>query len=245
MKRRTFLAGAVLSFPRLSLAAQPLTLQARDGGLVYGEYMRAEGARRGVILLFHMAGSNRGEYAPIAPELARLGWDTIAIDQRSGGSLWGRANETVQHRRGSTDFNATLPDLEAALAYTAEGGRRDRVLVWGSSYSAALVFVLAAAHPQDVAGVLAFSPDEFIVGHSIRAAAAKLVCPIFVTSADDPGEVAAARDIIAAAPARLKCQFVPKYGIHGSSTLRQDDNPQGFAENWEAVRGFLDTVATI
>jgi hypothetical protein len=28
--------------------------------------------------------------------LTALGFDVLAIDQRSGGSLWGHANETVQ-----------------------------------------------------------------------------------------------------------------------------------------------------
>jgi dienelactone hydrolase len=136
-------------------------------------------------------------------------------------------------------------DLEAALAAVPSVSAGGRIMLWGSSYSAALVFLLAASHPQNVAGVLAFSPGEFIPGHNIRAASAKLTCPIFVTSADDPGEVAAAREIIGASPARLRRQFVPHHGTHGSSTIRQDSNPAGAAETWQAVRDFLDAARAI
>jgi hypothetical protein len=37
------------------------------------------------ILLSHQAGSNRAEYAPIAPRLVKPGFNCLAIDQRSGG----------------------------------------------------------------------------------------------------------------------------------------------------------------
>ena len=242
-RRHLLAAGAALAVPGFARAAEPLVLRARDGASVYAERVPATGRRRGIILLFHMAGSNRGEYAPIAPELARLGWDSIAIDQRSGGALWGRGNETARRLGTESDYLAALPDLEAALAHAVATGGGAKVLVWGSSYSAALVFLLAAAHPQDVGGVLAFSPGEYIEGRSIRGAAAKLACPVFVTSANDPGEVSAARDIIAASPSRLKRQFVPRNGTHGSATLRQDSNPRGQAECWQAVRGFLESAA--
>ena len=170
--RRSILAAA-LAWPTTataSEASEALTFRTADNVTIFATKTAATTPKRGTILLFHMAGSNRAEYAPIAPELARLGWDSIAIDQRSGGTLWGKPNETVQHRGPSTDFAAAIPDLEAALTNAGPG----KTLIWGSSYSAALVFLLAAAHPAQIAGLLAFSPGEFIAGHSIRTAA-----PIF------------------------------------------------------------------
>ena len=238
MRRRALIAAAAsLAWP--ARAAEPVRFTARDGVTVHGERVAAIGKRSGTILLFHMAGSNRGEYAPIAPHLATLGWDSVAIDQRSGGPAWGRANETAR-AGGDPGFLAALPDLEAALATTA--GQSGKVVVWGSSYSAALVFLLAATHPGDIAALLAFSPGEYIAGRSVRDAAARVTCPVFVTSADDPGEVTAAREIIAAARSPLKRQFVPRQGAHGSATLRADSNPRGQAEVWQAVRGFLAEV---
>ena len=235
--RRTLLA-ATLALPATAHATDALTFRTTDNVTIFATKTTAIGPRHGTILLFHMAGSNQAEYTPIAPQLAKLGWDSIAIDQRSGGTLWGKPNQTVQHRGPSTDFAAAIPDLEATLANAGPG----KTLIWGSSYSAALVFLLAAAHPAQIAGLLAFSPGEFIAGHSVRAAAAKLTCPIFVTSAADPGEIAAARTILAAAPSTRKTQFVPRDGVHGSSTLRADSNPSGVTENWQAVKGFLESV---
>ena len=237
INRRTLLA-ATLALPTTARAAETRTFRTSDNVTIYATKTAATAPKRGTILLFHMAGSNRAEYTPIAPELAKLGWDSIAIDQRSGGTLWGQPNETVNHRGPSTDFAAAIPDLEAALTNAGPG----KILIWGSSYSAALVFLLAAAHPTQIAGLLAFSPGEFIAGHSIRAAASKLTCPILVTSAADAREIAAARTILAAAPSARRTQFVPRHGVHGSSTLRADSNPSGVTENCQAVKGFLESI---
>jgi dienelactone hydrolase len=136
-------------------------------------------------------------------------------------------------------------DLEAALVWAKSSGRSGPVIVWGSSYSAALVFLLAAKHPQDVKALLAFSPGEYLAGaSSMRSAAAQLSIPIFVTSAKESGEVAQAKAILDAAPARQKVQFVPHIaGVYGSSTLRSDRNPKGAEENWAAVKAFLASLA--
>ncbi|HXD14369.1 MAG TPA: alpha/beta fold hydrolase [Xanthobacteraceae bacterium] len=223
----------------------PVSFIASDNVTIFADYYGGRDAGRPLILLFHQAGSNRAEYAPIAPMLTTLGFDALAIDQRSGGSLWGRANETVQHLGRSEDYDAALHDLEAALVWAKSSGRSGPVIVWGSSYSAALVFLLAAKHPQDVKALLAFSPGEYLAGaSSVRSAAAQLSIPIFVTSAKESGEVAQAKAILDAAPARQKVQFVPHIaGVHGSSTLRSDRNPKGAEENWAAVKAFLASLA--
>jgi hypothetical protein len=89
--------------------------------------------------------------------------------------------------------------------------------------------------------VLAFSPNEYLDGpHTVHVAAAKVSVPIFVTSARDGDEITAAKSILAVSPAQQKTQFVPRIaGVHGSSTLREDKNRGGAAENWRAVEEFL------
>lgn len=238
MRRRILLASLATLLP-IQARAETVTLRARDGLAIEGELTRATAARRGIILLFHMAGSNRGEYTPIAPELARLGWDALAIDQRSGGPLWGRQNTTARKLRSEPDYIDALPDLEAALDFATTHAAGQPILALGSSYSAALVFLLAQAHPGRLAALLAFSPGEYLPGHSVRGAAAAFPGPVFVTSASDPSEIAASRAILAAAPSPRKRQFVPRTGTHGAGTLRQDTNPSGQTENWAALRDFL------
>jgi alpha-beta hydrolase superfamily lysophospholipase len=237
--RRAALA-ALLPLPAL---AAPQELRAADGLALTAELVAATAPRRGTLLLFHQAGSNLGEYAPIQPELARLGFDSLALDQRSGGDGWGRRNQTAARVGRDPGYRAALPDLQAALAWARGRDARGRVLVWGSSYSAALVFLLAAEAGPGVSALLAFSPGEYLAGVSVRAAAARVRCPAFVTSASDAEEERAAATLLEAVPGAPKRQHRARAGLHGSATLRADRNPRGAAENWAAVTAFLAEVA--
>jgi len=230
----------------VSAAAEDVVLTARDGTKVFGQVWRADGERPPVILAFHMAGSNHAEYSTIGPRLSAAGFDVLAIDQRSGGPLFGANNKTVAALGHSTSYAATLPDLEAALDWGRMQAKGAPVLVWGSSYSAALVFVLAAGSGADIAGILAFSPGEYLAGdRPVQAAAAKLKIPVYVTQAKDREEIEAARAILASVGGGDTMQYLPKVaGIHGSSTLREDADPHGAAENWQAVLSFLQRFKT-
>ena len=222
--------------------SEPIELTAADGVRVLGDLYEARGPERGVVVLFHQAGSNAAEYAPIAPRLAAHGLTCLAIDQRSGGRMWGRGNRTVAHRGRSTDFLSAYPDLEAALAWARTRRPGGPVLVWGSSYTAALVLRLAAEHAGEIDAVLSFSPGEYLgPGEPVREWASKVRQPLFVTSA--PGrEVAAAARIIEASPSPAKEQFVAEKGVHASSILREDRNPGATAPVWRAVEGFVERV---
>jgi dienelactone hydrolase len=235
-----FLSGAA-SMNADSTDARPLTLRASDGVSVYAWDYPAAGKTLPAILLFHQAGSNHAEYSTIAPRLAALGYRAAAIDQRSGGRMWGQSNRTAAKFGRDVGYRAALPDLEAALEWPPLQGLPRKSIVWGSSYSAALVFLLAAKHPSAVAAVMAFSPGEYLGdSHSVKDAAAKVQAPVFITCAQDSEEIAAARAIAEAVPGSSAVQFVPKRGgVHGSSTLRQDRNPGGAKENWQAVEKFL------
>lgn len=213
---------------------QAVAFEAADGVKIFGTLYLAQKARP-IILLFHQAGANRGEYEDVAPGLVGLGFNALAIDQRSGGTLFDRRNQTVARLQGTTGYtyDEALPDLEAAVAWAEREGY-ETVIVWGSSYSAALVFLLAEANPE-LAGVLAFSPGEYLTDpQAVTVAAAKVRVPVFITSsrfeADDAkaifGEVASA----------AKVQFIPEgFGAHGSTALSSGDS----VEYWRAVEAFL------
>ena len=131
-------------------AQVPITARTMDGVTIHGEpYFGGLDSGAPLVLLFHQGGSNgRGEYAPIAHWLNDVGFRAIAWDQRRGGDRLGASNRTVE---GSTldepSYCDVYPDLVAALQYVASRGLADRVVAWGSSYSGALVFRLAAEHP--------------------------------------------------------------------------------------------------
>lgn len=222
-------------------APKAVQLKAPDGVTVYGTYYPVA-APRALILLFHQAGSSSGEYADIAPRLQREGFAALAIDQRVGGNLYG-ANRTMAAFKGKADYLGALPDLEAALAWGKAKGMP--VVLWGSSYSASLVFLLANAADAkgSVKAVMAFSPGEYFTDKKmVGAAAAKVTVPVFVTSANTMEEEAEAKAIVSATPSTDRQQYIPRTGIHGSSTLNSTKNPGGADENWTAVLAFLKRV---
>jgi dienelactone hydrolase len=240
--REALLASLLLA---CSAWAAPVTLTAKDGLKVYGEYVSPpKGSQKPLVVLFHQAHANKSEYAPIQPKLKALGYGSLAIDQRSGGELFGADNQTAAQLKSPASYQAAMPDLEAALAYGVAHSPSHQVIVWGSSYSAALAFPLVAAHPKEVRALFAFSPGEYFdeAPKMIRTAAAKVTVPIFVTSAPSEDEVSQARAILAASPSKTKKQFVPKEGVHGASILREDRDPKGANAAWGAVKAFLARV---
>lgn len=220
---------------------EPVTLTAADGVKIFGEFWPAAAPQAPLILAFHQAGSSHAEYTPLAPRLNRAGFHVLAIDQRSGGIEFGGRNKTVAALGRSSSYDAALPDLEAALAWGKAKAGGAPVLVWGSSYSAALVFRLAAKHPADVAGLLAFSPGEYLGKKNAVSAAAQAVrVPVFIDQSIDADEIEQSRVILQATASQDKTQFVPaRAGVHGSATLRTDRNAAGAEENWAAVLAFL------
>jgi dienelactone hydrolase len=229
-------------------APQAVTLTAPDGVVVYGTYYPASNARA-LILLFHQAGSSKDEYVSIAPQLQRAGYAALAIDQRVGGALYGK-NQTMagySQRNGgkAEDYLGALPDLEAALAWAKDKAQGKPILLWGSSYSASLVFLVAASKSAEgsVKGVLAFSPGEYFGDKKmVENAAAKVTVPVFVTSANTLEEEQEAKAILSATKSTDRQQLIPKAGVHGSSTLIAAKNPGGSDDNWQAVLAFLKRV---
>ena len=226
--------------PVASTSSGAVVLAAKDGVKIFGTFYRAANPPKATILLFHQAGSGKGEYARIAPRLAAAEYDALAIDQRSGGNLYGE-NQTVAALGRSADYLSAQADLQAAVDWARIRNRP--VILWGSSYSSSLVFLIAAKNPR-IAAVIAFSPGEYFDDKRLVArAAAKLAVPVYLTSASDAGEIAAAGAIARAVPGQRATQYVPQVGIHGSSTLIFARNQKGAEANWQAVLAFLGKVA--
>ena len=224
------------------IQGRPVWLQASDKLNVKGVYYRADHPKA-IIVLFHQAGSSKGEYATIAPKLVEAGYSALAIDQRAGGGMYG-TNETVEHMPGGWKHSMedAQADMEGAVQWAGRFGKP--IILWGSSYSASLVIPLANAYRGQVKAVLSFSPGEYFPDKQrIGRAAADLQAPIFITSAADPDEEAKAGAIAARVPDHLATLYVPKAGVHGSSTLIAARDPDGAVANWNAVIAFLDKLS--
>ena len=192
------------------------------------------------IVLFHQAGWSRGEYRETAPRLNTLGFNCMAVDQRSGKTINGVTNMTAQKATTqglATQFTDAIPDMLAAIAYVREH-YHGKVIGWGSSYSSALILKLAGEQADLVDGVLSFSPGEYFGSNNfIKNGATGLVVPTFVTSARS--EQVGWSSIVDGIPDTTEVvTFVPKTtGNHGSRALWSQFGDS--AEYWTAVESFL------
>ena len=225
-------------------APETVTFEAADGLKVTADLYLCGKANAPFILLFHQARYSRGEYLEIAPKLCAWGYDCLAVDQRSGGTSNGVANETylaAKAAKMTTNYADAYPDLEAALQYVIGRFAPEELIVWGSSYSASLVLILASEHPQEIDAALAFSPGEYFhyQDQKVASFAAKITQPVFITSAKS--EEKDWRPIADQIPSEGCVFFVPEgNGVHGSSTLYEAiPNHQ---EYWDAVEGFLSSL---
>lgn len=226
-------------------AAETIKIKAADGVEVTLDLHLAHPDTVPFIILFHQAGWSRGEYQEIAPILNQLGFNCMAVDQRSGKAVNGVENQTfVSARRmmKETKYIDALPDMNAAITHAKTYLAKGDLIVWGSSYSSALVLKLAGDRPEHINGVLAFSPGEYFVSMGkpkdfIATSASSIQCPSFITSARS--EKDSWWGINEAIPTETKTYYLPETsGNHGSRALwsKFSDN-QGY---WDAVVVFLN-----
>jgi dienelactone hydrolase len=225
---------------------ETVKFQSLDGLEITADLYAGNDARNPFIVMCHQAGWSRGEYREIAPKLQKAGFNCLAIDQRSGKKdLYNKVNnETVraaaQAGKG-TEFTDAEQDIVAALKWARTKQAKGKVILWGSSYSAALSLRIAGERPELVDGVLAFAPGEYFErfskpGNWIESSAKKIKAPAFVTSAKE--EYASWQKIFNAIPGQQKIKFVPTTkGNHGSRALyKRFDDSESY---WQAVAGFL------
>lgn len=226
-------------------ASKPLIFPSKDGLALRADlYAPHKDPKTPFIVLFHQAGWSRGEYLAIAPRLNRMGFNCLAVDQRSGGAINGVANETAKRAKASklpTEYVDAKQDMEAALIYARKQLTEGPLIAWGSSYSAALVLQITGEHPQIADGVLAFAPGEYIRNRGenwIAKSAANITIPVFITSAKNEGDNW--KGIFEAIGSKRKTSYLPKTkGNHGSRALwRKFKDSPGY---WVAVTAFLDS----
>ncbi len=194
-----------------------------------------------VAVLCHQARSNKEEYKEIATRLKTLGFNCLALDQRSGGTLLGADNQTATRAIAAkldTEYLDAKADIEAGIAYASKKYGKPVLLV-GSSYSASLALVIANNNEQ-VKALAAFSPGEYF-GEKLKVAkeSAKLNKPCFITSSKDEAKDVA--KLVSTIEKSKLTQFVPEAeGVHGAKAL-WEKNPSN-KEYWEAFESFLKSL---
>jgi len=219
---------------------ETLSFPSQDGLEISARLYEAESGAQ-PILLCHQARFNKQEYADIAPRLREMGYTAMAIDQRSGGDFAGQANET--HNRAktqnlSTDYVDAQQDIEAALNDLYKKTQQP-VILWGSSYSSALVFFVAEKHPEKVKAVISFSPGNYFGDQrkNLKTVFSGLKQPFWVTSSRSESEQLS-KLINKESLDKNQSQFIPNQkGHHGSRALwvNQIHNE----EYWTSLKQFL------
>ena len=225
----------------MSFTGETVLINSGGGIKIKADVYEIADKKAPVILLFHQAGFSRGEYRETAPKLNELGFNCIAIDQRSGKGVNGVKNEafiSASAKGLGVKYPDALPDLEAALVFAEKKFPSNKIIVWGSSYSASLVFVLAEKYPEKISAVASFSPGEYFKfnGKEIKEYAKSVKCPVFITSAKK--EHGYWNGIYESIPEGKKTFFLPESeGIHGSRALWKSS--PGHKDYWKALKLFL------
>ena len=226
---------------------QKITFPAPDGVTITADLYMSHGSDAPMILLFHQASWSRGEYNEIAPKLNEMGYNCMAVDLRSGKEINHVVNETHESAKGlykETQYIDALTDIEASVKYVKKHYPESQVILWGSSFSAALVLKVIGDHPDWADAALAFSPGEYFTSQGkprdfVSRSAANIERPVFITSAHN--EKSNWWGIYVSISDMDKTYFWPSTtGNHGSRAL-WSKFPDS-ADYWEEVKSFLQSL---
>lgn len=227
-----------------SFAQTTINFESADGLEITGDLYLTQNKSAPFIVLFHQAGYSRGEYLETAPKFNALGYNCLAIDQRSGrevNNIINKTNAEAKDKYMKTTYVDAMPDLEAAINYIKKKYNPKKLIILGSSYSSTLSIILASKYPDKIDAALAFSPGEYFrfEDKKIEEFASTIKIPVFITSAKD--EESMWKDIYEKIPKEYRNSYIPQAdGIHGSRALwKAQEGNEGY---WQAVKDFLNKL---
>ena len=223
-------------------ASAEVVFTANDNTQIFGD-LYYKNKTSPIILLFHQARANaKGEYGTIIPKLINEGFNVLAIDQRTGGQYFGDYNRTIaKSANNSYKYCDAYPDLEAALQFVIDQGFSGKKIVWGSSYSAALVIKLGHEYPEKVDGILAFSPasGKPMEGCGPNGYFDTLKTPLLVLRPKREMEIASVKVQFELAKKNNHQVYISENGVHGSSMLVENRTKSNNDATWKVVTTFL------
>ncbi|MEM7105714.1 MAG: alpha/beta hydrolase [Bacteroidota bacterium] len=226
---------------------QEISFYTPDSIKIFGDLYVTD-KQANTIILFHQGGSNaRGEYNPIIPRLTEKGFNVLATDQRSGGQYFGSYNRTLANIPTNSygdgyGYCDAYNNLESALDYIINSELSGKKIIWGSSYSASLAIKLANNRPNDVDGVLAFSPAS---GGPLKDCLPEqyletITVPLIILKPPNEMESERSKTQFELAEKYNHQTYAAKNGVHGSSMLVKERVKKDVEETWNVVYAFLD-----
>ncbi len=238
-----FIIGNWCFLQAQQLDAVEIDFLASDSLRIFGDLYHQDKSNP-TVFLFHQGRSNgRAEYLELIPTLLDKGYNVVSIDQRRGGQLYGRYNRTVaQLMLNGYSYCDTYPDLEGIVNYMTKAGYVGKRVLWGSSYSAALVVRLAHNRPEDFHAVLSFSPAS---GGPMQDCKADdffetLKVPLLLMRPGNEMEIESVAAQLLLAKQYGHKTYVVDHGVHGSSMMVASRVDGSILDQWEVVHSFLD-----
>ena len=222
-------------------AQEKVTFQTSDGLTITAD-LYISSTNNPYIILLHQAGYSRGEYREIAPKLANLGYNCLAVDQRSGGEVNYINNETAELAKEnniSSSYLDVKTDIKAAIDFVKQRSTKPIVL-WGSSYSASLSLMLAPEELK-VGALVVFSPGEYFnTDDFVKSKISKISVPVLALSSKSENPDLAKLLSVVKKPLVTIFKPLKGEGKHGSSAL-WESNPTN-KEYWMAVTIFFSKL---
>lgn len=220
-----------LEAPGPKLGGETFWLKAADDTPVAAEFISVEGApARGSVILVHMLGSQRGDWAPLVQPLIESGFDVLAIDLR------GHGQSTVLGERyrefDTADWLAAAQDIRAAVAYLSPQISPPHFLI-GASIGANLSLI-EAAEDNRVSGIITLSPGDDYRGVSPADSAAALgKRPVLLVAAEEDAYSAESTRELATQLENARAEIYPGSG-HGTNLFTDHPELYGLITTWLA-----------
>jgi hypothetical protein len=221
---------------------QKVEFKSIDQLTVVGNYYEVDRSYQ-TIVLCHQARYNKFEYAGIAKRLNKMGFNCLAIDQRSGGPISTFQNETMinaLNSKLSIDYLDAEQDMAAAVKWAYEKSQRP-VILWGSSYSSTLALYIALSDDK-VGAVISFSPGNYFAEKKgdLKEMLPNYKKPLFITSTKYES-IHVKQFMSNVILGEKQIVFIPESeGYHGSQAL-WDGQPEG-NQYWQAITEFLNRI---
>jgi alpha-beta hydrolase superfamily lysophospholipase len=205
-------------------AGRPVNLTTADGTQIAGMLYEAAARPAPAVLLVHMLGRSKDEWAPLADRLQAEGITALAIDLRGHGRSGGNGAE----------LSAMASDVQSAVDWlvTQPQVRAGGIVIVGASIGANLAGIVAADSPV-VRGVAMLSPSLEYRTLRLDAAVMKKIGerPMWLAaSTDDPYSLRTVKELSVDHPNRE--QRLSSMRAHGTLLLSADQDLARALVDW-------------
>jgi pimeloyl-ACP methyl ester carboxylesterase len=160
--------------------SEPIIIKTGDDWSLGGDPFKPSGKPRGLVVLLHQRGGSADDWQKLSLALQAAGFLAVAVDARGTG----RSTQGPGQIGSRAPWNTTN-DIHAVLVWTLQG--KMPVGLVGASYGANNAIIYSAAHPDEIQGIVLFSPGSNYNGLDALAPAQEYKKPLLViTAKDDP-----------------------------------------------------------